>query len=249
MYRTAAGGGPETHVRAAPGAISAAGGPFAHRGRGPIARTVARRRILRPVATEEEPARRRGRPRREIDPDAVADVVERLFADGGIDAVSIERAAEELGVSRATLYRTVPSKEDLLAIPLERATKAMYAAAKAVLDDTARTPREHLIGLMHVQIDAAVTQRDYLFIMFGGGPLPPEAVERWRRWRRDYEKLWVQVVEELMAAGELDADDPKVATRLILGMSLWVARWYRPQEGMSADDIAEAAVRLVLPPR
>lgn len=200
------------------------------------------------METDDEPVRRRGRPRREIDPDAVADVVERLFAEGGYDGVSIERTAQELDVSRATLYRTVPSKEHLLAIPLDRITADIYAAARAVADDARRTARERFVGLMHVQVQASVTLREYLFVMFGGGPLPGEAVERWRSWRRDYEALWVQVVGELIDGGEVDADDPKVATRLILGMSLWVARWYRPGE-LAADEIAEAAVRLVLPQR
>src|SRR5437763_356926 len=69
--------------------------------------------------------RKRGRPPRAIEPDAVVDAVERLFADGGIDAVTIERTAAELGVSRATLYRTVPSKAQLLGLHFVRMTKEL----------------------------------------------------------------------------------------------------------------------------
>jgi AcrR family transcriptional regulator len=55
-----------------------------------------------------------------IDRDAVADAVEGLYVEGGIDAVSIVGAAQRLDVSRATLYRTVPNKEDLVGILFER---------------------------------------------------------------------------------------------------------------------------------
>ena len=47
---------------------------------------------------------------------AVADAVAELCAEGGYEAVSIVDTAEKLSVSRATLYRTVPTKEDLLGI-------------------------------------------------------------------------------------------------------------------------------------
>src|SRR4051794_1200486 len=63
--------------------------------------------------------RKRGRPPRAIETEAVLEAVDRLFAEGGIDAVTIERTAAELGVSRATLYRTVPSKAHLLGIHFE----------------------------------------------------------------------------------------------------------------------------------
>ena len=76
------------------------------------------------VSTAPRP---RGRPRRVIDLDDLLDGVERLFRQGGLEGVSIERAAAELGVSRATLYRTVPSKEHLLGLLFKRMTGAVTA--------------------------------------------------------------------------------------------------------------------------
>lgn len=60
--------------------------------------------------------RPRGSPRLDIDKDAVADAVAELFAEGGYAAVAIADTAAKLSVSRSTLYRTVPTKEDLLGI-------------------------------------------------------------------------------------------------------------------------------------
>lgn len=188
--------------------------------------------------------RPRGRPRLAIDRDAVADAVAELFAEGGYDAVSIVDTAQKLSVSRATLYRTVPTKEDLLGILFERSTREVTKNAKAAIAD-APDSREQLIRLIRLQSDAAVRMRNYMPVFFGGGTLPRDVVNRWHTWSRQYEKLWVKVVAANMADGNLEKDDPVVATRLILGMIIWVSRWYRPTESITPEQIAEAAIRLV----
>jgi AcrR family transcriptional regulator len=189
-------------------------------------------------------SRSRGRPKKEIDLDAAADAAAALFAEGGYDAVSIEAVAERLAVSRATLYRTVPSKEDLLGILFERTTSELYATARALVEETP-DPAEALFGLVRVHVAAAIRMRRYLAVFFGGAGLPPEVYARWQRWSRDYEKLWLKVVQQAMAAGVLEAGEPKLTTRLLLGMVIWVSRWYRPSERLTADDIADEVIKLI----
>jgi hypothetical protein len=57
--------------------------------------------------------------------------------------------------------------------------------------------------------------------------------------------MWLSVVEANMEAGYIEKADPIITTRLILGMILWVSRWYRPNEKITSDQIAEEAVRLL----
>ena len=168
--------------------------------------------------------RPRGRPRLDIDPDAVADAVAELFAEGGLEAVSILDTAEKLSVSRATLYRTVPTKEHLIGILFERSTGELTENAKTLVKE----------------IDD-VEER----LLFGGGDLPPEVFERWHKWSRDYEKIWVDVVKQNIDAGLLNQADPVIVARLLLGSCIWVSRWYRPKEKFSPEEITEVAVDLV----
>ena len=103
----------------------------------------------------EESPRPRGRPRTEIDPDAVADAVAKLFAEGGMEAVSIVSTARELDLSRATLYRAIPTKEHLLGILFERSTRELTELATATME--ADIPvAERLRRLVELQVDAAV---------------------------------------------------------------------------------------------
>ena len=150
-----------------------------------------------------------------------------------------------LSVSRATLYRTVPTKDHLLGILFERATEELRRSALTLLEETP-DPGEQLFGLVRLQIAAAVSMRRYLMVFFGGIGLPEDVVDRWRRWTRDYEDIWVGTVAHAMNAGVLEpADDPVLTTRLLLGMCIWVSRWYPQTEDYSEDDITDAAVQLI----
>lgn len=188
--------------------------------------------------------RPRGRPRLDIDPDALADVVADLFAEGGQDAVSIPDAAERLSVSRATLYRTVSTKEDLLGILFERSTRELTEQAHGVLDKYAK-PRDRLREMIRLQVDAAIRMRRYMPVFFGGGDLPPDVFARWHRWSREFEGLWVVVVTQAMQLGDLDKADPVITARLLLGACIWVSRWYRSEGPYDAEMITEAAINLI----
>lgn len=191
-----------------------------------------------------KPTRPRGRPRLDIDPDAVADAVAELFAEGGLEAVSILDTAEKLSVSRATLYRTVPTKEHLLGILFERSTGELTESARTIVSEM-DDPAEQLLQLVRLQVDAAIRMRRYMPVFFGGGDLPPDVFERWHRWSREYETIWVDVVKDNMDAGRLAEADPVITARLLLGACIWVSRWYRPKEQYEPETIIETAVALV----
>ena len=87
--------------------------------------------------------------------------------------------------------------------------------------------------------------RSYMPVFFDGGDLPNDVVQRWHKWSRQFEKLWVSVVAANMEAGYIEKGDHIITTRLILGMILWVSRWYRPREKITAEQIAEDAIRLL----
>ncbi|UIX31976.1 TetR/AcrR family transcriptional regulator [Streptomyces sp. GQFP] len=197
-------------------------------------------------ADDDAPVSKRpvGRPRREIDLERVADVAARLYAEKGYDAVSIESVAEELGVSRATLYRTVRTMDDLHTLLFERSTRNVEVGARRLLREH-KDSREALIALIAYQVDASIRMRQYVGVYFGWG-LPAETYERWRHWAAGYESLWAKTVARAVEDGHLHAQDPLVATRLILGMVNWVSRWYRSSGTDTADSIALEVIRLVL---
>lgn len=195
------------------------------------------------IATDQ-PKRTRGRPRVNIDPDQVADAVAELFAQGGEEAVGIPETAEKLGVSRATLYRTYPTREHLMGVLFERSTRELTDAALSILDRV-DTPGEQLTALIDLLVHDAVRMRRYMPVFFGGGDLPADVVSRWRAFAHSFEDLWVHVVRKAMDEGALDQDDPVITARLLIGQCIWVSRWYRPSGPYGAEQIAAAARKLL----
>ena len=187
-------------------------------------------------------SRPKGRRRKEIDLVAVAEGAARLFSEGGYEAVSIEAVAEKMSMSRATLYRTVRTKEQLLGILFERSTQGLDRAANALVDEN-REPKDELLAWLSLHIAAAIETRGYMAVFLASPASSPEALARWQKFTRSYEKLWVDVIARAMDAGVLLPGDPALTTRLLLGMVIWVSRWYRPGEKYTADHIAEAAIR------
>lgn len=185
-----------------------------------------------------------GRPRKAISMEEVANVAAALFSEGGYDAISIEAVAERLSVSRATLYRNVPSKEHLLGIVLERYTTDLGHRAEEFLAHE-QDPGEALIGLIRIQVDAAIRTKEYFAVVAGGTGVHSSAYKRWQRWSHDYESLWHGTVQRAMDAGILSPADPVVSTRLILGMLIWVSRWYRDTENYTTEQIADVAIGLI----
>ena len=67
--------------------------------------------------------------------DAIISAVNRLLAEKGFDAMTVDEVAAEVGIAKASLYKHFPSKEDLAAAAMVR----VMERARAFLDNLDRT--------------------------------------------------------------------------------------------------------------
>ncbi|WP_348787231.1 TetR family transcriptional regulator [Leifsonia sp. NPDC080035] len=84
---------------------------------------------MNPPPAESAP-RRRGRPA-DVDPERVALLALRHFAENGYDAVTMDDIAALAGVGRRTLFRYFPSKPDLVWGGIEPVVERMHAVLDA----------------------------------------------------------------------------------------------------------------------
>lgn len=182
--------------------------------------------------------------RKPYDIDSLTDVAFRLFAERGFDATSMDEIAKAAGITKASIYHHVSSKEALLRHGLDRALAALFA----VLDEPeARdgAPRDRLKAI--VSCVAHVTLRmlpevSVLFRVRGNSATEREAMTR----RRSFDGIVAALVRAGQAEGTIRDDvDAALLTRLIFGMSNSVVEWYRPSGRIAADEIARAVERLV----
>jgi len=182
--------------------------------------------------------------RKPYDIDTLTDVALRVFAERGYDGASMDDVAREAGITKASIYHHVASKEALLERGLRRALDALFA----ILDETGARHGSALERLEHIVARVGETtlqllpELSVLFRVRGNSQVEREAIER----RRHFDRLVAGLIAEAQREGDVRADvKPAVAARLIFGMSNSVVEWYRPGGRLSGAELTGTLRRLV----
>jgi transcriptional regulator, TetR family len=182
---------------------------------------------------------RRGRPGHSLD--SLLDVAVAVFNERGYDATSMEELATRLGVTKSAIYHHVSSKVELLRLALDRALDALFA----VTEEPGATGGPAIDRLEHVvrgSVRVLAAELPFVTLLLrvrGNSPVEQAALQRRRRFDR--------VVTDLVRAAEEEGDvrpdvDPAITSRLLFGTVNSLVEWYRPDGGLSADDLADALV-------
>jgi AcrR family transcriptional regulator len=182
--------------------------------------------------------------RRPYDIDSVTDVAFVVFAERGYDATSMDDVARAAGITKASIYHHVASKEALLARGLDRALAALFA----VLDEPAAregTAGERLAAIVRRVAEVTMSMRAEVSVLFrvrGNSGTELAAMER----RRAFDAAVTSLVEQAQAEGSVRSDvEPALLVRLIFGMSNSLIEWYRPTGRTPAPQIAAAFEAIV----
>ncbi len=175
-----------------------------------------------------------------------------LFRDRGFDATSVSDVARALGLTKAGLYHHFESKEALLfevmMFGLDKVRDEVLVPVRLIRD-----PEQRL--RQFISRHARIATRGQGAVAHLGDEiraLPPAARREIERRQRVYLDLLRRTLAELKAQRRLQAIDPTVAAFSIIGMILWLPRWFREDGRLSqdevADEIATMAVEGVLLP-
>ena len=169
-----------------------------------------------------------------------------LFRDRGYDATSVSDVARALGMTKAGLYHHFESKEALLfeiiMYGLERVRDEVIVPVQQIRD-----PQERLQQLIvrHARIatrgQGAVTQLGDEM-----RSLPAASRKQVERRMRVYVDLIRGTLVELKAAGKLRDVDPTVATFSVIGMILWLPRWFRQSGRLDQETVAKEIASFAL---
>src|SRR5215468_8786954 len=169
-----------------------------------------------------------------------------IFRDRGYDATSVSDIARALGLTKAGLYHYFESKEALLfeimTYGLERVRAEVVLPVMGIRD-----PEERLrqIVLRHARI---TTDGRGAVAHLGDEirALPPTARRQIEERMRLYVDLVRGTLAELKAQGKLHDVDPTVGAFSILGMVLWLPRWFRQDGRLSQERVAGEITKLAL---
>jgi AcrR family transcriptional regulator len=192
------------------------------------------------VAAEPAPARR-GRPGHSLD--TLLDAAVALFNERGYEATSMDELAARLGVTKSAIYHHVPSKVELLRLALDRALDALFA----LTEETGATTGPAIDRLEYVvrgSVRVLVAELPFVTLLLrlrGNSEIERTALHR----RREFDRVVTGIVRAAEHEGDVRTDvDPAVISRLLFGTVNSLTEWYRPDRGLTADDLADAVVAI-----
>ena len=173
-----------------------------------------------------------------------------IFFTKGYNATSLNDIADALSITKAGLYYYVESKQELL-----------YQIIKLGLDDVKREVLDPAREIVDAETRLRFIVKNHSRLSAGGNHAviiishevdalnfnqKQEVLQR----RREYFEFIRGTLIELETQGKLQEIDLTTATFTILGMIIWLARWFSPNGKMSVekvcDDVCEMALRGVL---
>lgn len=169
-----------------------------------------------------------------------------LFSAVGFHGTGIRRIAEEAGVSLATLYHYMSSKEALLVEMMVGNIVTLLRDAELATQGAVH-PRERLSELVRVHIRVHVEDRMLCIVSDTEiRSLSPESHAIVVKYRDDYEALWNRTIAAGKKSGDFTVPDVDVAAKALLDMCTGVAHWYRPDGRVDLETLMDIYVELCL---
>ena len=168
----------------------------------------------------------------------------RAFREHGYHGTTLDDIAERFGVRKTALYHYFPDKEAIL--------YACHQESLAELDRILRgarglgTATEQLVYVIREHVRVMTDTLEGSPLAFEVTALSPERRRAVIVGRDRYERALRRIIAQGVAAGEFRRVNPKTAVFAILGSINWIARWYRAEGALHADELGvEFAEHLV----
>ena len=178
--------------------------------------------------------------------EAIVEHAARLFAKTGFLGASVADLAAACETSKSLIYHYYPSKEDILyAVMISHLDQLNQDVAEVIA--TKDGPDARLHALVHRFMGHYVGAADRQKVLMNElDSLPPdrraEVVSKQRRIVDTVQDLLVAIDPELGT----NPACARVQTMLLFGMINWTHTWFNPSGPVSADQVADMALQLIL---
>ncbi len=192
------------------------------------------------VVIESRVQRKRGRRIQEI-----LAVAGELFGERGFDAVSLDDVAERLDVTKGSLYYYFASKEELVSAAIETLGSAWTRRLQEL--PSAGTPAARLRALIREHVTVAVQDHPAALRLFlAPDDWPPAQRAAIKELRRRHDRVFRDVVEEGMAAGEFVVVDVDTTLHCLHAAMAQSPIWYRGMRGAAFDRAVDRLVETLV---
>jgi AcrR family transcriptional regulator len=178
-------------------------------------------------------------------------VAAQIICEKGFDATSMNDIAEAVGITKAGVYHHIPAKKDLLFrimnFGLDELDAAVIMPARAIADAESRL---RSIIHNHVRlITSHSTAQGYnpvTIVVDEVAGLTPAHRRKIDERKRVYVDLIRETLKQLKDEGRLRDLEVTAAAFSLLGMILWLSRWYRPDGRLTPEQVADEISKMAL---
>jgi AcrR family transcriptional regulator len=174
----------------------------------------------------------------------ILDEAARLFRAQGFHGTSVRDIVRAVDMLPGSLYYHFPTKEALLAAVYAEGVRRISEAVAGAISGK-RDPWERLEAACIAHLEALLQGSDYAQVVIRVLPADaPSVAAELVRLRDDYERLWVELVQDLPLARGVDRRSCRL---MLLGALNWSQTWYRKGRD-SPRTIAKRFVQLLQAP-
>ena len=182
---------------------------------------------------------------REHKRDAVLRPAARIFSDRGYHGTSLELVAEELEITRPTVYYYFKNKDEILFECVRLALEMIEQAAQDVSERGGSAP-EQLVAVMRQYAEVMMQDFGICLVRVGDTPLPEESRVKLRRLQANIDRKLRALIEQGIRQKAFAPCDAKLAAFAVAGALNSISRWYRPDGPLTSQEIADHFVHLML---
>jgi len=194
---------------------------------------------------KSSPTRRRRRPSRR---DEILRRAAHVFLERGFEIASLMDIADAIGISKAGLYYHFESKQGLLAAIINYGHEILELEFEKQLAGC-RSDEEALRRLIYTYALSITREDDAAFASLAieemKSLLPTDRDQIANRKRAFLNRIRERL-EGLAAAGKLRAVDITAATHTLVGMVLWLPKWYHRPGRLSPEQVANEITELAM---
>ena len=175
--------------------------------------------------------------------DEVVDAAAGLFAEHGFHATSMADLVAATGLTAGGLYHYIGSKDQLLVRICEQLMEPLLERVEAIV--ASGDPAEEQLRAIVREWTAHVEAYRHHMRVFTQERHVLERGAQWRDVRRQ-RKAFEELLAGVLSRVPLRSADPDLALRALLGMVNHTAQWFRPRGRLTAQQVADGYVDLIL---
>ena len=176
----------------------------------------------------------------------ILDEAAKLFKLKGFGGTSMRDLAAQVGMEAASMYNHIKSKDEILELICFHVSDT-YIRQLTEVEQMAATYVEKIRALISCHIQLMI--EDGAAVSVGNNDwkyLTGDTLDAFKAARKRYEKGFAALIEQGIAAGELQPVNVSVALFTILSAVRWVELWYRPGRDVTPEELEENIMTILL---